>query len=146
MHKITQIIVVVIILIVLIWFFNRKYIPEVKSENSIENFKINSQNFVYNNAFEVSDRLDYGKNDDVEGMYKVQPTNPMGPSQTSGVGQNSGPASAKDVYDNSFVDFKKLCPKKTIVNDKSNTNYLEGASNLTFITPDKWVYENEGVT
>jgi hypothetical protein len=100
MHKITQIIVVAIILIVLIWFFNFKYTQRIKSEDSKENFKVNSQNFVYNNAFEVADKLDYGKNDDVNGMYKVPPSNPMGPSQPSGVGQNSGPASAQDVYDN----------------------------------------------
>ena len=33
-------------------------------------------------------------------MYKDSPLNPMGPSQVSGVGQNSGPGSAQDVYDN----------------------------------------------
>ena len=100
MHKITQIIVVAIILIVLIWFFNHKYTPKVKSEDSMENFKVNSQNYVYNNAFDVANRMDYGKNDDIKGMYNQPPSNPMGPSQLSGVGQNSGPASAQDVYDN----------------------------------------------
>lgn len=100
MHKITQIIVVAIILIVLIWFFNHKYNPKIKSEDSKENFKVNSQNYVYNNAFDVANRMDYGKNDDIKGMYNQPPSNPMGPSQLSGVGQNSGPASAQDVYDN----------------------------------------------
>ena len=108
MHKIFQIIVVVIILIVLIWFFNHKYKPKprvntsntVDSENSFENFKVNSQNYVYNNSFEVADRMDYSNNDDVKGMYKSAPSNPMGPSQQTGVGQNSGPGSAQDVYDN----------------------------------------------
>jgi hypothetical protein len=100
MHKLAQIIVVAIILIVLIWFFNHKYTLQIKSEDSKENFKVNSQNFVNNNAFEVADRLDYGKNDDIKGMYKAPPSNPMGPSQQSGIGQNSGPGSAQDVYDN----------------------------------------------
>ena len=100
MHKITQIIVVAIILIVLIWFFNYKYTPRIASEDSKENFKVNSQNFVYNNAFDVANTMDYGNNDDVKGMYKDSPSNPMGPSQVSGVGQNSGPGSAQDVYDN----------------------------------------------
>lgn len=100
MHKITLIIVVAIILIVLIWFFNQKYSPIIKSEDSKENFKVNSQNYVYNNAFDVANRLDYGKNDDLKGMYSLPPSNPMGPSQLSGVGQNSGRASAQDVYDN----------------------------------------------
>jgi hypothetical protein len=108
MHKIFQIIVVVIILIVLIWFFNHKYKPKprvntsntIDSENSFENFKVNSQNYVYNNSFEVADRMDYSNNDDVKGMYKSAPSNPMGHSQQTGVGQNSGPGSAQDVYDN----------------------------------------------
>jgi hypothetical protein len=50
----------------------------------------------------------------------------------------------KEVYDNSFVDFKKLVPKKEIVGDSSVQTYSQsGASNLTFISPDTWIYENE---
>jgi hypothetical protein len=100
MHKITQIIVVAIILIVLIWFFNYKYTPRIASEDSKENFKVKSQNYVNNNVFNVADTMDYGNNNDIKGMYKDSPLNPMGPSQVSGVGQNSGPGSAQDVYDN----------------------------------------------
>lgn len=57
--------------------------------------------------------------------------------------------SLKEVYDNSFVDFKKLIPKKTIIdfnesNEKSKeTNSMQAASNLHYFTPDTWVYENE---
>ena len=65
MHKITQIIVVVIILIVLIWFFNYKYTPRIASEDSRENFKVKSQNYVNNNVFNVANSLDYGNNDDI---------------------------------------------------------------------------------
>ncbi len=50
----------------------------------------------------------------------------------------------KEVYDNSFVDFKKLVPKKEIVGDSSVQTYSQsGASNLSFISPDTWIYENE---
>lgn len=91
MEKITQFIIVLIILTALIYYFNF-------FRN--ENFRVDSQNYVYNNAFEVADRLDYGKDDDIQGMYQTGPANPMGPSQNTGVGQNSGPASAQDVYDN----------------------------------------------
>ena len=50
----------------------------------------------------------------------------------------------KEVYDNSFVDFKKLVPKKEIVGDSSVQTYSQsGASNLSFISPDTWLYENE---
>ena len=50
----------------------------------------------------------------------------------------------KEVYDNSFVDFKKLVPQKEVVGDSSVQTYSQsGASNLTFISPDTWIYENE---
>ena len=49
----------------------------------------------------------------------------------------------KEVYDSSFVDFKELIPKKNKVDIPENSAYLNGASNLNFITPDTWVYENE---
>lgn len=94
MHKITQIIVVLVIFIVLTYFF----IPckkNIKSEGK-EHFKVNSQNFVNNNAFEVADSLEYGMDDNLKGMYKSSVQNPLGPSQISGVDQNSG----QDIYDN----------------------------------------------
>jgi len=50
----------------------------------------------------------------------------------------------KEVYDNSFVDFKKLVPQKEVVGDSSLQTYSQsGASNLSFISPDTWIYENE---
>lgn len=50
----------------------------------------------------------------------------------------------KEVYDNSFVDFKKLIPKKEAVGDSSLQTYSQSAaSNLSFISPDSWIYENE---
>jgi hypothetical protein len=48
-----------------------------------------------------------------------------------------------EVYDNSFVDFKKLTPKKKVVQSGANMTYMSGASNLDYIIPDEWVYENE---
>lgn len=50
----------------------------------------------------------------------------------------------KEVYDNSFVDFKKLVPQKEVVGDSSMQTYSQSAaSNLSFISPDTWIYENE---
>jgi hypothetical protein len=49
----------------------------------------------------------------------------------------------KDIYDNSFVDFKKLVPKEKLVNGEPNTNFMQAASSLYYLTPDNWVYENE---
>jgi hypothetical protein len=96
MDKINQIIVLVIILVVLAWFFGNKYTSSSVNSESTENFKVDSQNFVYNNVYGIADRLDYNKNDDVAGMYKSQPSNPMGPSQQIGVNQNS----KQDTFDN----------------------------------------------
>lgn len=80
--------IIFIVLIVLGIVYYKKVIPE--------KFKVNSQNFINNNVFEVADKLDYNKNDDLSGMYSTQPDNPMGPSQQIGVNQNS----SQDVYDN----------------------------------------------
>lgn len=97
MDKITQIIVLIVILIVLVWFFNGKYDSSVSIETEAkEGFRVNSQNWVDNNVNEIAYRMDYGKNDDIQGMYKSGPANPMGPSQDIGVNQNSG----QDVFDN----------------------------------------------
>jgi len=51
--------------------------------------------------------------------------------------------SLKEIYDNSFVDFKKLVPKQKVINGEPNTNFIQAASNLFYLTPDTWVYENE---
>jgi hypothetical protein len=76
-------------------YSNNSYVY-TSPETSKENFVIDSQNFVYNNVYENADLLDYGKDDDVPGMYTTQPNNPQGPSQQTGVNQNSD----QDVYDN----------------------------------------------
>ena len=63
----------------------------------------------------------------------------------------------KDIYDNSFVNFKNLIPNKTIISDTfgaipskvdasdrtPDIQLMNGASNLQFLTPDTWIYENE---
>lgn len=50
----------------------------------------------------------------------------------------------KEIYDKQFVDFKQLQPKKVMIDDKQN-NILDGASNLSFILPDTWTYDNEKI-
>ena len=49
----------------------------------------------------------------------------------------------KDIYDNAFVNFKNLIPNKTIISDKPNTQLMQAASDLQYLTPDTWIYENE---
>ena len=49
----------------------------------------------------------------------------------------------QEVYNNSFVNFKNLIPNKTIINNTPNTNFMQAASDLQYLTPDTWVYENE---
>ena len=48
----------------------------------------------------------------------------------------------KEIYEDSFVDFKKLIPKKNMIKSNEDT-LLEGGSNLSFFTNDTWVYDNE---
>lgn len=49
-----------------------------------------------------------------------------------------------DVYDNYFVDYKKLTPEKKMLNcNNPDETTTRGASNLSFYSPDTWVYENE---
>jgi hypothetical protein len=50
----------------------------------------------------------------------------------------------KEIYDNSFVDYKKLVPKKRMVQiDPDQLNTQAAGSNLSYITPDTWVYDQE---
>lgn len=50
----------------------------------------------------------------------------------------------KEIYDNSFVDYKKIVPKKRMVEiDPDQLNTQAAGSNLSFITPDTWVYDQE---
>lgn len=57
--------------------------------------------------------------------------------------QNSHGKTLREIYDNSFVDFKKMIPPKKIINDEPYQNTSKGASNLNFLTSDVWLYENE---
>lgn len=61
-----------------------------------------------------------------------------GPMNPEAVGTKIG-----DVFDNYFVNYKKLTPKKDLVVEEMDTKKSDGASNLSFFAPDTWVYENE---
>lgn len=106
MYKINHFFIVLIILVVLLYFYNLKYkytlSNKINEENSKENFKVNSQNWVYNNVNDVADSLSYGNNDSI-GIYKYNSPNPMGPSDKIGVGNNS----KQDVYDNRGFNWTK---------------------------------------
>lgn len=49
----------------------------------------------------------------------------------------------QEIYDNSFVDYKKLVPKKQKMDLDGVIPSKKAGSNLSFIEPDNWVYENE---
>jgi hypothetical protein len=49
----------------------------------------------------------------------------------------------KDIYDNSFVDYKKLVEKKDSID---YDRMIQGASNLSSYNIDNWEYENEKAT
>ena len=106
MYKINHFFIVLIILVVLVYFYNLKYkythSNKITEENSKENFRVNSQNWVYNNVNDVADSLSYGNNDSVD-IYKYNSPNPMGPSDQIGVGNNS----KQDVYDNRGFNWSK---------------------------------------
>ena len=56
--------------------------------------------------------------------------------------KNNNGKTLKEVYDNSFIDFKKLVPKKEVLStDEMITQ--NGASNLSYIMPDVWMYKDE---
>jgi hypothetical protein len=50
----------------------------------------------------------------------------------------------KEIYDNSVVDYKKIVPKKTMIQtDTTHLNTQSAGSNLSSIIPDNWVYDEE---
>ncbi len=97
MYKLREIIIAIILLAIIIYVYNLKFHAPVSKEG----FRVNSQNYVYNNAFETADRLGYGDKE-VSGMYKTGPPSTMGPSSPVGVNQNNSqnPTNSKDVFDN----------------------------------------------
>lgn len=57
--------------------------------------------------------------------------------------QNNQGKTLKEIYDNSFVDFKKMIPSKKMINNEQVQNIIKAASNLNYLTTDVWLYENE---
>ena len=51
--------------------------------------------------------------------------------------------SIKDIYDNSFIDYKKTIPTKEKENIEEYNNTMKGASGLSFLSKDNWVYKDE---
>jgi hypothetical protein len=48
------------------------------------------------------------------------------------------------IYGNGWVLVKKLEQKKKVIGNSFEQTYSQsGASNLSFISPDSWIYENE---
>ncbi len=99
MYKLREIIICLILLAVIVYLYNQKF----KDSTVVgkEGFRTDSQNFVYNNAFENAERLDYNSKE-APSIFDFKPSATMGPSSLTGVNQNNAqnPTSAKDVYDN----------------------------------------------
>jgi hypothetical protein len=58
--------------------------------------------------------------------------------------KNGSGMTLKEIYDNSFIDYKKIVPnKKMIETDPTKLNTQIAGSNLSFISPDTWIYEQE---
>ena len=51
----------------------------------------------------------------------------------------------KEVYDNAFVDYKKLVPKMKKITSEERSIGVQGASGLSFIGPETMEYENETI-
>lgn len=98
MHKLFELLIFSIVFVVLVYCYNMKYnhINTSQETENKENFRVDSQNFVYNNVNNIGNNLDYSGDDNMSGMYITGPRPIMGPSGREGVNQNSG----SDVYDN----------------------------------------------
>lgn len=50
----------------------------------------------------------------------------------------------KEIYDSSVVDYKKMVPKKAMIQtDPDQLNTQSAGSNLSSIVPDAWIYDGE---
>jgi hypothetical protein len=99
--------------------------PIYKCRDDIEQFYETKSKFTY----ELNDTNDYK-------TYKMNGV--IDPTDSSNEGKT-----IKQIYDDSFVDFKKKVPVKNIITTNINESKLEGASKLSMLIPDAWLYENE---
>jgi hypothetical protein len=86
---------------------------------NIDDFNVDSR-LIYNDEFYKSN-VNY-----IDGK--------LDPNDTDNIGKT-----IKEVYDNSFIDFKKLIPKKTMIDNQPKS----GASGLSFLEDDDWSYKDE---
>lgn len=101
--------------------------PIYNCRDNLEKIYENKSQFTYNN-------------DDTDN-YKIYKMNGIiDPNDTNNKGKT-----IKQIYDDSFVDFKKKVPVKNIITTNSNESTLVGASNLSMLIPDTWIYENENL-
>ncbi len=49
----------------------------------------------------------------------------------------------QEIYDNSFVNYKKLIPNKTQTSEDGFSTSQLAASSLRYFTPETWTYQNE---
>lgn len=91
MHHLQEIIVILIIIVVLGYSYDKLYGLSVSIN---EGFLAQTQNWVYTNKNNIANQLEYGDKQPV-GMYNKPSPLEMGPSQDSGVNENS----RTDIFD-----------------------------------------------
>ena len=96
--------------------------------NSRENITGNSNDFLTKPKTSSSYEFNKNKTNNMSGV--LSPTDSQGKT-------------IKEVYDNSMVNYKNLCPKKNIISDENSDIVMPGGSNLEYFTSDTWTYENE---
>lgn len=89
MNQIQVLILLIIFGVIVVTIYNNT------NKTTTENFKPNTQNYIYTNKFDVANQLQYGE--DEEPALDTNSNNmPMGPSSHYGINENSG----TDVFDN----------------------------------------------
>lgn len=101
--------------------------PVYKSRYDIEKF------------YDIKSRFTYDTKNDYE-MTGVDDPN-VEKMNDSIVPTNNG-KTLKEIYDNSFINYKSKIPVKNVINNTDEST-IDGASNLSMLSPDTWIYENE---
>ena len=88
------------------------------------------------NFYETKARFNYNYDDPK--LYKMDSVN-----DPTLFFKNSKGKTIREIYDSSFTDYKSLTPKKKLIESEPNTTKLDGASNLSVLLYDNWIYDNE---
>ena len=108
--------------------YNNSWIQNI---DPITNKPIYKSRYDIEKFYETKSRFTYDVKNDYEMNGVIDPTD-----------KHNG-KSIKDIYDSSFIDYKKKTPIKNMITNNINESSIEGASNLSVLIPDTWIYEDE---